>query len=166
MDIPRVDLREKKQRRRILLAISRALALLGGVVAVASLKPAAPEVELASLWIDTVRRGEMVRRVRGPGVLVPRETRWIAAPATVTARLPGKAVGSPCRPPHRCGRKTMPELRIDEIVDQLREGGAQARADWLARLPYSPLKAVAASLLQADAPALHVVALAPLAQEY
>ena len=60
----------------------------------------------------------------------------------------------------------MPELRTDEIVDQLREGGAQARADWLARLPYSPLKAVAASLLQADDPALHVVALGPLAQEY
>jgi len=46
---------------------------------VATLNPAAPGVDRASLWTDTVRRGEMLREVRGPGTLVPKEIRWIAA---------------------------------------------------------------------------------------
>jgi HlyD family secretion protein len=41
------------------------------------LKPAAPTVEGA--WIDTVKRGEMLRNVRGLGTLVPDEIRWIPA---------------------------------------------------------------------------------------
>jgi len=48
-------------------------------VLVARLEPAAPSVARASVWIDNVRQGEMLRQVRGPGTLVPREIRWIAA---------------------------------------------------------------------------------------
>jgi HlyD family secretion protein len=43
------------------------------------LKPAAPVVERATVWTDTVKRGEMLRQVRGLGTLVPEELRWIAA---------------------------------------------------------------------------------------
>jgi HlyD family secretion protein len=53
------------------------LALMG--VAVARLKPAAPGVDRATLWIDTVQRGSMIRQVRGTGTLVPEDLRWIAA---------------------------------------------------------------------------------------
>lgn len=48
-------------------------------VGLAQLEPAAPTVARASVWVDTVREGEMLRQVRGPGVLAPREIRWIAA---------------------------------------------------------------------------------------
>lgn len=43
------------------------------------LKPAAPNVERATLWIDTVKRGEMVREVSGNGTLVPEQIRWVSA---------------------------------------------------------------------------------------
>src|SRR5437773_9579639 len=43
------------------------------------MKPAAPSVDRATVWIDTVKRGEMLRQVRGLGTLVPEEVRWIPA---------------------------------------------------------------------------------------
>ena len=48
-------------------------------VGLARLEPAAPSVPRASVWIDTVQEGEMLRQVRGPGTLVPRNIRWIGA---------------------------------------------------------------------------------------
>jgi HlyD family secretion protein len=41
------------------------------------LKPAAPSVERSTVWVDTVKRGPMLRQVRGIGTLVPEEIRWI-----------------------------------------------------------------------------------------
>ena len=49
------------------------------------LKPAAPSVERSTVWTDTVKRGLMVRQVRGLGTLVPEEIRWI--PALTEARV-------------------------------------------------------------------------------
>ena len=49
------------------------------------LQPAAPTVEAATLWPDTVKRGPMVRQVRGLGTLVPEDIRWI--PATTQGRV-------------------------------------------------------------------------------
>jgi multidrug resistance efflux pump len=54
-------------------------ALLIIIVVLASLKPAAPSVGRTTLWVDSVRRGEMVREVRGPGTLVPEHVRFITA---------------------------------------------------------------------------------------
>ena len=79
MDIRREDLKLKKRRRQFMIGAGVAVALLAATVGVARLKPAAPQVERASVWLDTVKRGEMLREVRGPGTLVPREIRWITA---------------------------------------------------------------------------------------
>lgn len=79
MDIARPDVARRKKQRRLTLAVVGAAAVLGVSVAVAQLKPAAPVVPRASVWIDTVKRGPMVRQVRGLGTLVPEEIRWIAA---------------------------------------------------------------------------------------
>jgi HlyD family secretion protein len=79
MDIQRLDLKKQAQRRRALLIAIAVVAVLALGGFVASLDPAAPSVSAASLWTDTVRRGEMLREVRGPGSLVPKEIRWIAA---------------------------------------------------------------------------------------
>lgn len=54
-------------------------------VGISRLEPAAPAVERATLWIDTVKRGPMVRQVRGLGTLVPEDIRWI--PATTMGRV-------------------------------------------------------------------------------
>ena len=57
-----------------------ALLLLGGVTyALSKLKPAAPSVDAGTVWSDTVKRGPMLREVRGLGTLVPEDIRWIAA---------------------------------------------------------------------------------------
>src|SRR5947207_9130517 len=79
MDIARPDLKAKAQKRRYVIgaAVIGALALTG--IALARLPAAAPKVPKNSVWIDTVKRGEMLREVRGPGTLVPKEIRWIAA---------------------------------------------------------------------------------------
>ena len=83
---------------------NRRLALIGGALAVlllvsyglSRLKPAAPSVDRSTVWIDAVKRGPMVRQVRGLGTLVPEDIRWI--PATTEGRVdriilrPGTAV--------------------------------------------------------------------------
>jgi len=63
----------------MLIGAAIAAALLVATVGIARLKPAAPQVERSSVWLDTVKRGEMLREVRGPGTLVPKVIRWITA---------------------------------------------------------------------------------------
>lgn len=79
MDIARPDLAKKRKKKRIVYALIGGVALIGITVALSQLKPAAPTVERNLVWIDTVKRGPMVRQVRGLGTLVPEEIRWIAA---------------------------------------------------------------------------------------
>ena len=71
-------IRKKKIRRAIYGAI--ALLAVGAItVGVSRLKPAAPSVDRATVWVDTVKRGQMLRQVRGSGTLVPEDIRWISA---------------------------------------------------------------------------------------
>jgi HlyD family secretion protein len=79
MDIARPNAAKEKRRKQIIYASVGALVLIVITVALARLKPAAPTVERNLVWIDTVKRGPMVRQVRGLGTLVPEEIRWIAA---------------------------------------------------------------------------------------
>ena len=78
MDVPRVGAAKKKRRRRIMYGAGGALALIVITVALSHLKPAVPSVDRSTVWIDTVKRGPMVREVRGLGTLVPEEIQWIA----------------------------------------------------------------------------------------
>ena len=68
--------RQKKIRRAIYAAVGL-LAIVLITVGVSRLKPAAPGVERSTVWIDTVKRGDMVRQIRGSGTLVPEDIRWI-----------------------------------------------------------------------------------------
>jgi HlyD family secretion protein len=71
-------IRKKKIRRAIYGAV--ALVIVAGItVGVSRLKPAAPSVDRATVWVDTVKRGQMLREVRGSGTLVPEDIRWISA---------------------------------------------------------------------------------------
>lgn len=79
MDIPRPDQSKVKRRKRIVYGVAIGITLIGITVLIGRLKPAAPTVERGMVVIDTVRRGEMRREVRGLGTLVPEEIRWIAA---------------------------------------------------------------------------------------
>ena len=79
MDIARPHIAKQKRRRRILFACGGVLALIVITVALSHLKPAVPSVDRSTVWVDTVKRGPMVREVRGLGTLVPEEIRWIPA---------------------------------------------------------------------------------------
>ncbi len=76
MDIPR---KSNRSRRRYAYAGIVVAALVLVTVAVSRLEPAAPTVDRAVVWTDTVKRGTMVRQVRGPGTLVPEQIRYISA---------------------------------------------------------------------------------------
>jgi HlyD family secretion protein len=98
MDIARPDLKKQKLRRQILWAAIGVVLLAGITVFVMRLKPAAPTVDRSTVWTDTVKRGNMIRNVRGLGTLVPREDRIRSIPAetdgTVVSifKLPGALV--------------------------------------------------------------------------
>jgi len=79
MDIPRPENNRKRRLRQVAIGIGAIVLVVLATVGLARLEPAAPSVARASVWVDTVREGEMLRQVRGPGTLVPREIRWIAA---------------------------------------------------------------------------------------
>src|SRR5688572_21067881 len=79
MDIARPNVAKEKRRKRIIYAVIAGVVLLGITFAISRLKPAAPTVEKNLVWMGEVKRGPMVRQVRGLGTLVPEEIRWIAA---------------------------------------------------------------------------------------
>ena len=79
MDVPRPNVAAKKRKRRILIISAIVVGVVLATVALSRLKPAVPSVDRSTVWIDTVKRGPMVRQVRGLGTLVPEEIRWVAA---------------------------------------------------------------------------------------
>lgn len=79
MDFARPDQSRKRSRRRLLVGISAAVILALITVGLSKLKPAAPSVDKASVWTDTVKRGQMLRQVRGNGTLVPEQIQFVQA---------------------------------------------------------------------------------------
>ncbi|HXZ34127.1 MAG TPA: efflux RND transporter periplasmic adaptor subunit [Terriglobales bacterium] len=98
MDIARPNAAQQKRRRRIIYIAVGIVLLALVTMGLARLKPAAPTVERSTVWIDTVKRGSVLRQVRGLGTLVPIEgsIQWI--PAITEGRvdkileLPGTSV--------------------------------------------------------------------------
>jgi HlyD family secretion protein len=112
MDIARPDLLQKRKRRLVAYVIA-AVAVMGvGLIAVYRLKPAAPPVDRSTIWPVTVKRGPMIRQVRGStGSLVPREDSIELIPAQTDATvvrirvLPGAKV-TPDTDPDGPGRSS------------------------------------------------------------
>ena len=88
MDIARPDIKLKKKRQMIVWAGAAVIVLALAVVLVSRLKPAAPPVDRSAIWVDTVKRGPMIRQVRGStGTLVPREDSIQLIPAQTDATV-------------------------------------------------------------------------------
>jgi HlyD family secretion protein len=86
MDIARpASVARKKKMRRIGYGVAGGVAVILITLGLSRLKPAAPEVERSTVLVDTVKRGPLLRQVRGLGTLVPEEIRWI--PAVTEARV-------------------------------------------------------------------------------
>jgi len=98
MDIARPEFRKQKRRRQIIGGLIAFASLAAATFGVSRLKPAAPSVERSTVWTDTVKRGSMLRQVRGLGSLVPSQEfiRQIPAETEATVvrihELPGSQV--------------------------------------------------------------------------
>src|SRR5215467_7212279 len=125
MDIARPEFKQRKRRRQIALIVGIVVVVAILTAAVYRLKPAAPSVERGTVWTDTVKRGSMLRQVRGIGSLVPSQESVLQIPAETEATvlrirlLPGSLV--------------KPETVICEMSDPLVEQAAvDAQLQWKA----------------------------------
>jgi HlyD family secretion protein len=129
MDIPRPSQARKQRLRRIAYGAVGLVAILLVTVGLGRLRPVAPSVDRAAVWIDTVRRGPMLRQVRGLGTLVPEEIRWI--PAATEGRVERILIqpGSAVKPESVLLELSNPELELQalEAESQLRAAVAQQR---------------------------------------
>jgi len=88
---------KRRKLRRALYAVVGAPVVIAVAIALARMEPAAPTVERATVLVDVVKRGSIVRQVRGLGTLVPEDTRWL--PSRTDGRVerillrPGAQVG-------------------------------------------------------------------------
>src|SRR5205823_9036895 len=98
MDIARPEFKQLRRRRQIIWGAVGLVCLGGLTLGISRLKTAAPEVERSTVWTDTVKRGPMLRQVRGIGSLIPSQefTRQIPAETEATVvrilKLPGSQV--------------------------------------------------------------------------
>jgi len=100
MDIARPEFKRQKRKRQIMWGAVGLVCLGAATFGISRLKPPAPEVERGTVWMDTVKRGNMLRQVRGLGSLIPSQefTRQIPAETEATVvrilKLPGSQVKS------------------------------------------------------------------------
>lgn len=87
MDILRPDLKKQRFRRKVIWGAVAVVALVAAAAGVFRLKPAVPTVDASTIYSDTVKRGNMVRQVRGLGTLVPREDSIELIPAQTDATV-------------------------------------------------------------------------------
>lgn len=125
MDVKREGITRKKRIRAAIIAGS----VLAGIAAISfglsRLEPAAPSVNRATVWMDAVKRGEMIRQVRGPGTLVvlPEAIRWVAA------RTRGRVERRVLLPGVDVNPETIIlELSNPELEQELGDAGYQLRA--------------------------------------
>jgi HlyD family secretion protein len=126
MDVPREGVAAKKRKRRIIIISASAVGLILATFALSRLKPAAPSVDRSSVWIDTVKRGPMVRQVRGLGTLVPEEFRWL--PTTTEASVEKILIwpGTKVEPGDVILELTSPELEQSAHEAESKAKGAEA----------------------------------------
>src|SRR5262249_11582076 len=116
MDIPRKGAARSRLIRRIVIGVILAITIPAITIALKRLQPAAQSVERSTVWPDTVKRGEMLRNVRGLGTLVPEDI--LTIPATTDGRVEKRALlpGTPVRPDTILLELTNPELQAATVA--------------------------------------------------
>jgi HlyD family secretion protein len=145
MDVQRKGVRRRKLIRRTLLGVVLAVSIPLITWGLSRLKPAAPAVEKSTLWTDSVKRGPMLRQVRGLGTLVPEEILWIPAAADGRVEKVLLRAGAPVQPDTVLLVLSNPdmELAAEDLKWQIRTAEANL-ADLKARLETSRLELRAA----------------------
>jgi len=102
------------------------VALIVLVVGVSRIKPAALAVEKGGVWIDTVRRGAMLRAVKGPGSLVPEHIRWISADTAGRVERIHLRPGAPVKPETQLLELSNPDVMLQSLDAERQVSSAQA----------------------------------------
>jgi len=129
MDIVRDEsVKRKKRRKQVLLGAAAVLAVVGITLGVGTLKPAAPSVEYSTIWPDTVKRGSMMRQVRGLGTLVPipEDVRLIPAETDVRVERVIVLPGTPVTPDTVIMELSNPTVSQEAIASELDVKSAEA----------------------------------------
>jgi HlyD family secretion protein len=126
MDIQRPSNARAKKIKRIVYVTVVVVFIAGVTLGLSRLRPAAPSVDRGTVWTDVVKRGPMLREVRGLGTLVPEDIRWI--PAQTASRVDKIVI----RPGHLVEPNTVilemsnPEVQRDLLDAQYQLKAAEA----------------------------------------
>ncbi|HEY2462350.1 MAG TPA: efflux RND transporter periplasmic adaptor subunit [Candidatus Acidoferrum sp.] len=127
MDIQRPSNARAKKIKRIVYVTVAVVVIAGITLGLSRLRPAAPSVDRGTVWSDAVKRGPMLREVRGLGTLVPEDIRWI--PAQTAGRVE-KILVHPSSRPIKADTIILelsnPELQRDVLDAELQLKVAQA----------------------------------------
>ena len=126
MDIQRPSNARAKKIRRIAGGVVGSVLIAGVTFGVSRLRPAAPTVDRTTIWPGEVKRGPMLREVRGLGTLVPEEIRWI--PAQTDSRVDQIRIrpGAVVRPETIILELSDPQLQRDALDAEYQLKAAQA----------------------------------------
>jgi len=126
MDIARPEEKRKKRIRRYIYVGAALVTVVLATAALSRLKPAAPRVDRSTVWTDSVKRGPMLREVRGLGTLVP-ETVWVI-PAATDGRVEKRYLlpGTPAEANTIILDLSNPELEQEALDAQYQLKGAEA----------------------------------------
>jgi len=125
MDVPRKGAARSRLIRRIVIGVVLLIVVAGVSLGLKNLKPAAQTVERSTVWPDTVKRGEMLRNVRGMGTLVPEDI--VSIPATTDGRVEKKLLaGTQVKPDTILLELTNPELQALAVDSEWQVKAAEA----------------------------------------
>lgn len=127
MDIARPEVKRKKKVRRIVYGAVALVLIPLVTLALSRLKPAAPSVDRATVWTDTVKRGPMLREVRGLGTLVPETI--VLIPAATDGRIEKRYIlpGTPVKAATPILKLSNPELQQTTVDAEFQLKGAEAQ---------------------------------------
>ena len=123
MDIPK---KPKTRRKPYLLAGLGVLVLIGVTVGLSRLRAAAPSVERGTVWLDTVKRGPMIRQVKGAGTLVPEHIRWLTADTAGRVERIHVRPGTPVEPGTLLLELSNPDVQLQALEAERQLASAEA----------------------------------------
>jgi multidrug resistance efflux pump len=123
VDIPRT---RKPNRKPWIFGAAGLLTLVGVTWGLSQLRAAAPTVERGSVWLDTVKRGPMLRQVKGAGTLVPEHIRWLTADTAGRVERIHVRPGAPVQPDTLLMELSNPDVQLQALEAERQLASAEA----------------------------------------
>jgi HlyD family secretion protein len=123
VDIPRT---RKPNRKPWIFGAAGLLTLVGVTWGLSQLRAAAPTVERGSVWLDTVKRGPMLRQVKGAGTLVPEYIRWLTADTAGRVERIHVRPGAPVQPDTLLLELSNPDVQLQALEAERQLASAEA----------------------------------------